>query len=500
MKEERILSLQKNSVNFSKLKLDVTNLWNLKKDTTFERIVKFIAKDYDETKNVPDNFIFEHECISSIFTIEQIDGECNKLKKFMKTGTETKYKFMYQKDTKEYCIYSVTNYDLPFSYRKKYFIDSTQKKNQRYEVMNIKYLWGLLKLLDMALTCTAKYDFIDQKFETISVFKNHYTEETIGYIKTFAQETRFSALCLIDDYSERYSITSQKRSTQIRKCRELLIDVVVLMRRNDINLQLTKKLEKNSKSDYAKSFQTKKDIPENITNIMKNTFFLKDFSYVELDQDIDIGKFRILENEWRKLREQLKYPFDKAPELRFRKLGQHKATGLYYPTFNCICIDIDNPSSFVHELSHYFDYTAKNTNLSLDYDFMPIAKIYEDRIRQYIKNNENETSKYLKNKLDYFLTPTEIFARMAEVYWVNKGIKHSLAPIKEELTINKGFPDIDDEYLKKIIEYFDNIFDKYCVDIQKDTDIFVNTEQIKLQNNNKIEIKPNKIGQFYFNF
>ena len=397
---ERILSLQKNrNINLSKLKLDATNLWNLKKDTTFERIIKFIAKDYDETNNILDNFVFEHECISSIFTIERIDDECNKLDMFMKTGEETKYKFIYQKDTKEYCIYSVTNYDLPFNYRKKYFIDSTQKENRRYEVMNIKYLWGLLKLIDMALTCTEKYDFTNQKFETISVFKNHYTKENVEYIKIFAQETRFSALCLIDDYSEKYSIAGQKRSKLIRNCKELLIDVVILIRRNDINLQLTKKLEKNSKSDYAKSFQTKKIIPENIKHIMKNTFFLKDFSYVELDQDIDIIKFRTLEKEWEQLRKQLKYPFNKSPELRFRKLGQHKAAGLYYPTFNCICIDIDNPNSFIHELSHYFDYTAKNTNLSLDYDFLPIAKIYEDKIKQYIKNNENETSKLLNIKL-----------------------------------------------------------------------------------------------------
>ena len=65
-----------------------------------------------------------------------------------------------------------------------------------------------------------------------------------------------------------------------------------------------------------------------------NTTFLDlGFSKVEVDteryrgSDFDKEKFRVLENEWEKLCNHLPHS-TVEPELKFRKLGKHKASGL----------------------------------------------------------------------------------------------------------------------------------------------------------------------------
>ena len=48
--------------------------------------------------------------------------------------------------------------------------------------------------------------------------------------------------------------------------------------------------------------------------------------------------------------------FTKGNSIRFRKLGNHKAIGLYYPLIQCLCVDLRNTTSFIHELGHLIDH------------------------------------------------------------------------------------------------------------------------------------------------
>ena len=109
-------------------------------------------------------------------------------------------------------------------------------------------------------------------------------------------------------------------------------------------LILQEKYKNKSKSDYAKSFETKKNIPQKQLQVMRNTTFLKNFSFVEIDELVDIKKFNLIQKEFFILNESLKLSkyLKNKPELRFRRLGKLKVEGVYYPFKKCICIDINN--------------------------------------------------------------------------------------------------------------------------------------------------------------
>ena len=213
------------------------------------------------------------------------------------------------------------------------------------------------------------------------------------------------------------------------------------------------KFERKQSEDYALSFQTKKNIPDTILNEMKSSLFNKWFGFVEFDEDSDILKVRELAKEFEAFENQiLRQGEKKLVSLRFRKLGQHKATGLYYPRYNCICVDVNNPHSFTHEYFHMIDYT--NDRLSSKYDFLEIYDRYESLIIAATKNMQL-SGKY---NLDYYLLPTEVFARCAEIYMVRTlGINNSLVN-----TFISGFAYPDDDILKTdyIDTYFSNLLRK----------------------------------------
>lgn len=209
------------------------------------------------------------------------------------------------------------------------------------------------------------------------------------------------------------------------------------------------------KTSYARSFQTKKNIPQKTLKAMENSNFNKYFGYVEFDEDVDLTKISELEKEFSAFFD--KYlPFVDAMEnsLRFRKLGNHKASGLYYPHVKCLCVDIHSPSSFTHELGHLIDYTYGS--LSLKSNFSQILTIYKSRLLKQMENEEfkrrmNSSGKY---NLSYYLKPTEVFARCFEIYFVKiLEVENSLTPS----VIGHEYP-IDDEFLGYIRNYFSNMF------------------------------------------
>lgn len=165
--------------------------------------------------------------------------------------------------------------------------------------------------------------------------------------------------------------------------------------------------------------------------------------------DFDYNEFRNVEEAWEKIVDRLPQGMV-SPELKFRKLGKHKATGLYHPTFNIIAVDVRDTTSFIHEFGHYLDFTYQGgeEECSLQDDFADILASYQDTLPR-------NTSKYA-----YFKTPTEVFARGFEL-WVFETII-SDSPLLQDKRAYYGAP----EYLafknckKELINYYNNLFGK----------------------------------------
>lgn len=165
--------------------------------------------------------------------------------------------------------------------------------------------------------------------------------------------------------------------------------------------------------------------------------------------DFDYNEFRNVEAAWEKIVDRLPQG-TVSPELKFRKLGKHKATGLYHPMFNIIAVDVRDTTSFIHEFGHYLDFTYQGgeEECSLQDDFADILASYQDTLPKGI------------SKCAYFKTPTEVFARGFEL-WVFETII-SDSPLLQDKRAYYGDP----EYLafknckKELINYYNNLFGK----------------------------------------
>ena len=209
-------------------------------------------------------------------------------------------------------------------------------------------------------------------------------------------------------------------------------------------------------TEVANAFMTKKNIPPKHQDYMKENSFLTVYRYIEVDDDCDLDKMQELEKEFLALGDILgKHPYDAS--IRFRKLGRHHASGLYSPAYQCVCIDVRSPSSYVHEFLHMYEHF--HGMLSEGYDFKEIRLQYEACLQEYLSDCEdpdlkarlNGNSKY---NLDYYFVPTEVFARCGELYFTRfRGVDNSL------LRFERGFDYPENEKLLELIKkYYDQHF------------------------------------------
>ncbi|QBO37385.1 hypothetical protein EQG49_13360 [Periweissella cryptocerci] len=179
-----------------------------------------------------------------------------------------------------------------------------------------------------------------------------------------------------------------------------------------LNYKLMNDYEKELDSDYAKPFMTKKNINKSTQAAMENSsFYQNGFKYVEFDNDVDLGSIGTIEAEWANYFYSFpEVPFEQ-PDIRFRKLGNYRSAGIFFPGANSIAIDGNSIYSLTHEYAHYLDYHFKpGKNLSMDDDFMKIVDTYRNRI------DELDHDSYVYKHKGYFSTPTEVFARAFELY------------------------------------------------------------------------------------
>ena len=449
---ERVLTLKKegtgSKVSLRKLKIDMKQPY----DKRLEKIANYFGKELtEEMLNGDISDFMDFNNFKWNFEIEK-ETDCDLYKRYAKDNKEHPvYNVYYNTDEGSVEIYTIPTLKIPskaknYNYRYPNLTDSVK-------ILDIRYLYGLFKMLDMVYDFVTNNKFIlSEEFKNISMFGETYNEEDLEYVLKFPYRTNFTCYRIRGRLFENYY-----------KVVCLIMDAIFLMQTVEFNNELTDKYNKDSNKECARAFETKKNINKETLAIMNTTKFLNDFSYVEIDNDTDLSKFNLIEKEWDKVKNALnmKKRLSKvSPELRFKKLGKHRALGLYYPSLKCLCVDINSPKSFIHELGHYIDYTNEEGQLSLTFKFLPVINAYKKAFEKTLLESDNDSIvKYLRRKLDYYYTPTEIFARSLEIYLVNKGLKTSFLRIDSELLLEGGYPSITDNLLDIINEYFDDLIE-----------------------------------------
>ncbi|GAA4923648.1 hypothetical protein [Nesterenkonia rhizosphaerae] len=172
------------------------------------------------------------------------------------------------------------------------------------------------------------------------------------------------------------------------------------------------------------------------------------FAKVEIDNDVDPEEYADFEAAIEEIAEKMPpIPADRRPDLRIRKLGKHRANGLFSASHNTVAVDVRTSEAYIHEMGHYYDLVAKG-NASLSADFADISQEYSHALREPDPK-----------KRAYYDTPTEQLARGFEVYAVEKlGINNRLVN-PSKFSNNDYAPYTGNPELKaKLFAFFDKTF------------------------------------------
>lgn len=197
-------------------------------------------------------------------------------------------------------------------------------------------------------------------------------------------------------------------------------------------------------SDVARAFEPKKNVNERTQKAMTESPLNVFFKEVEFDNEVDLNKVKKFEKEAMLFLHMYGDNINK-PTLRLRKLGKHSSAnkivkGLYYPSNNNLIIDYRKGriDSFVHEYGHYLDHNKGDEDLSLSPEFADVLSEYRSK---------------LKLKKDYYMIPTEVFAR-AYQFWISE--KNINSDINDFDANRKEFEPFV-EMKEKVNAYFDKI-------------------------------------------
>lgn len=238
-------------------------------------------------------------------------------------------------------------------------------------------------------------------------------------------------------------------------------------------------------SNYAKSFQTKKHINKKTQSVMDDNEFLSKYGYVEIDNDVDLKLFGQLQKDFKQLCQKVHIPTTKDHSFRIKKLGRHKAAGLYYPApIKSIIFDLDHPSAYIHELGHLIDYTLLEGEqiVSESLLFRKVLNAYKKILDEQVSKLDvddpfrkkwNGKSKYNRS---YYFQPTEVFARSYELYIFHKGIRSSF--LKEDYS-GSAYTH-DEKYIEMITSYFDDLLSGLPIDTPEDSDKQIKQSPIKV--------------------
>ena len=193
-----------------------------------------------------------------------------------------------------------------------------------------------------------------------------------------------------------------------------------------------------------------------IANGIKNNKF-KYIEAVEVDGDADISKVLKIINQLEALKINTEFKFT----LKFRKLGNYSANGLFMENGFIVAEDLRNTSALLHEIAHFVHMVSHNDNAFVNY---MIAKLTP---RVDLKAIEQ-----IGGKKEYYLDSKEVLARALEIASLlasESGIvsfedwEYGLIKSRSHYEMNEGiyfnFNSFDGETQLEMIELFKFFFD-----------------------------------------
>lgn len=231
-----------------------------------------------------------------------------------------------------------------------------------------------------------------------------------------------------------------------------------------INVEYNHSLNREYARESGKTistFRTDKKYQDEALN--KSTLFNKmGFRKVEIDtqkyegETFDYEEFSKVEQDFLGVLDRL--PQAKAqPELKFRRLGKHKAWGIYSPALNILAVDVRHTESFIHEYGHYLDFKHGDEVYSEMSTFFPIIKAYEKKLTELAEDSKY-AQKLTAKRMSYYLIPTEIFARAFEL-WASGTIVSDATIISSTERYNSQPEYIAFSHIKELVfSFFNAIF------------------------------------------
>lgn len=248
------------------------------------------------------------------------------------------------------------------------------------------------------------------------------------------------------------------------------------------NLALQSDFDRQTNSKHAKYFQTKKQIKKATQKRMD----ILDHEWsdyvkkVELDNEVDLDKLKRLEPQIKETFEALpRGESGRKPALRFRKLRNHNALGMYTPLNDTMAVDFRPDDrggvalrSFVHEYGHFLDYNSGSKfSRSLSPEFSHILHSTQHEVANLSDKTVSEHQK------EYLTVPTEVFARGFELYVEHCGLKNSLIDSKKNYEKSPRYTTFAPETRKEMYSYFDKEFP----DIKRNIELLNKREREKEQ-------------------
>lgn len=218
------------------------------------------------------------------------------------------------------------------------------------------------------------------------------------------------------------------------------------------NFIAQKKYIKEHGSGVARAFEDLKNIDQVHKDMAQNSKLNKYFRKIEIDNDVDPKEFAEFEKDYEEVMDKLpKIPKGQEPELRLRRLGKHKAHGVYFPHSDTVSIDIRNAGSTIHELTHQYDIRVKK-NASLRKEFRDITAEYTKHLKIPAGEPESRSS--------YLNTPTEILSRGMENFAHFKlGIDNKLID-KTKLDNYDHAPFKNPELREKMFKFIEGLYEE----------------------------------------
>lgn len=315
--------------------------------------------------------------------------------------------------------------------------------------------------------------YVDMKIDNMNA-EGRMVFEKLKKFKYISANAELNIIPVVDETRSFYKLYLNSEYNVIHNFNDLHYKIMLrefIDRQENIKKHI--RIRGDKATVYARFFETKKHINKSTFKVMKNNCFKENFGYIELDNDVDLMKFKKIEREFLEFKKVVPLPELNDHSFRVKKLGRIKADGVYVSSpVKALIVDIVAPNSFAHECLHLIDYTVMkdSTLLSEGIRFRLIVDRYIELVSKKVDSLENGDafkSQWFSNKKynkDYYLDYSEIFARAGEMYlfYIAKIETSFLYDNYNSIVFPK-----DDELMNMISDYFKWLFVKLKAQLPK---------------------------------